>query len=93
MPLQHVIPSRLYLVQRALRPSAKGIGFAVGVALGLGGCARPPELAPGAIAGAKAAPWQAQLTLSPPLVDRRLSDGEGEFVMAAAIAAHEKRRP
>jgi hypothetical protein len=83
-------------MQRALRPSAKGVGFAVGFGLGfagaLGGCGRPPELAPSAIAGAKLAPWQAQLTL-PPTVDRRLSDGEGEFVMAAAIAAQEMRRP
>jgi hypothetical protein len=69
------------------------VGFALGFVGGLGGCARPPELAPGAIAGAKLAPWQAQLTLAPPMVDRRLSEGEGEFVMAAAIAAHEKRRP
>jgi hypothetical protein len=49
---------------------------------------------PGAIAGAKAqSPWQAHLNLPPPDVSRRLSDGEGEFVVAGAIAAHEMRRP
>jgi hypothetical protein len=93
MPLQYALPSRLGFLGRALRPSALAVGLACGLALGLGGCSRPDELAPGAVAGAKSAPWQAQLTLAPPAADRTLSDGEGEFVMAAAIAAHEKRRP
>jgi hypothetical protein len=90
MLLHNALPSRLRLAIRALRPAAA----AVGCALGLTACARPSELAPGAIAGAHApAPWQAHLTLPAPALDRNLSDGEGEIVMAAAIAAHEMRRP
>ncbi|MBO0764331.1 MAG: hypothetical protein J2P50_07065 [Hyphomicrobiaceae bacterium] len=87
--------TRLRLIEDALGPSAMAvrltIGSALGFALGLSGCAKPLELAPG-VAGAKIAPWQAQLTLSP-AAERPLSDGEGEFVVAAAIAAQEKRRP
>jgi hypothetical protein len=88
MHLQRALPSQLRLVKRALRPSAMAVGFA----LGLGACAGPSELTPGAISGARLAPWQAQLTLTL-AADRRLSDGEGEVVVAAAIAAHEMRRP
>jgi hypothetical protein len=70
------------------------LGLAVAMAMSLAGCAQPSELAPGAIAGARApSPWQAQLNLPPPDYSRRLSDGEGEFVVAGAIAAHEMRRP
>jgi hypothetical protein len=38
------------------------------------------------------APWQTQAAPSAEAV-RPLSDGEGELVVASAIAAHEMRRP
>jgi type IV pilus biogenesis protein CpaD/CtpE len=66
----------------------------VAMALGLNACASPPELAPGAIAisGERSAPWQAQVSARSDAA-RRLSEGEGEIVVANAVAAHEKRRP
>jgi hypothetical protein len=81
--------------KRTLRPLALALGLAPALAVGLAGCAQPGELlAPGAIAGVRApSPWQVQLNLPPPDYSRRLSDGEGEFVVAGAIAAHEMRRP
>ena len=68
------------------------------MALGLAACAKPSELAPAANAGlGKApatAPWQAQLAVATaPDASRLLTDGEGEVLVASAIAAHERRRP
>ena len=66
----------------------------VAMALGLTACASPPELTPGALAvsGKRPAPWEAQVAARSDAV-RRLSEGEGEIVVANAVAAHEKRRP
>ena len=59
----------------------------------LTGCANPDELRPGALASeAKAPPWQAAVAAAAD-ASRRLTDGEGETVVANAVAAHEKRRP
>jgi hypothetical protein len=63
------------------------------MAMGLHGCANPDDLKPGALpAAGRAAPWQAAVAASAD-ASRRLSDGEGETVVANAVAAHEKRRP
>ena len=84
----------LYIPNRAPWRESLALGLVASVALGLAGCAQPSLPPLGANAGAKPpSPWQAQLNLPPPDVSRRLSDGEGEFVVAGAIAAHERRRP
>jgi hypothetical protein len=64
------------------------------MALGLAACTNPSELTPGAlaIAGKRSTPWEAQVSARSDEV-RRLSEGEGEIVVANAVAAHEKRRP
>jgi hypothetical protein len=64
------------------------------MALGLAGCTDPRELAPGALgtSGKRVAAWEAQVSARSDAA-RRLSDGEGENVVANAVAAHEKRRP
>jgi hypothetical protein len=64
------------------------------MALGLAACSNPRELAPGALAGSggRPAPWKAQVSARSDEV-RRLSEGEGEIVVANAVAAHERRRP
>jgi hypothetical protein len=64
------------------------------VAALVGGCANPNELLiTGSTGGANAAAtWQTQAAPSAEAV-RPLSDGEGERVIASAIAAHEMRRP
>ncbi|HWE16996.1 MAG TPA: hypothetical protein VG758_07425 [Hyphomicrobiaceae bacterium] len=87
MSLQHLYPPRL---RRPL--------WHLAMALGLAACARPSELAPAAGAGTSralaAAPWQAQLAVATaPDASRLLTDGEGEVLVASAIAAHERRRP
>jgi hypothetical protein len=83
---QHPLSSRLRRFTSALWPMA--------MALGLTACADPRELIPGAIAtaGKPPAPWQAQVSARSD-ASRRLSEGEGETVVATAIAAHEMRRP
>jgi hypothetical protein len=48
------------------------------------GCSKPDELTPASIAATAERPAEAS---------RPLSDREGEFVVAGAIAAHEMRRP
>jgi hypothetical protein len=59
----------------------------------LPGCANPDDLRPGSLAAqGKMTPWQAAVAASAD-ASRRLSDGEGETVVANAVAAHEKRRP
>jgi len=69
-------------------------GWPVAMALGLGACANPRELAPGALpaSGKRVAAWEAEVSARSDAA-RRLSDGEGETVVANAVAAHEKRRP
>jgi hypothetical protein len=86
MPLRRPGLKQLYLFPQALWP--------VAMALGLAACTDPRELAPGAIAdsGGRAVPWEAQVSARSDEV-RRLSEGEGEIVVANAVAAHEKRRP
>ena len=62
-------------------------------ALALAGCAKPEELTPGSLAqGKPPAPWQAAVAAAAE-ASRRLTEGEGEMVVANAVAAHEKRRP
>ncbi len=77
---------RLRLLANALWPAA--------MALGLTACANPRELMPGALAisGKRPAPWEAEVSARSD-ASRRLSEGEGEVVVANAVAAHEKRRP
>jgi hypothetical protein len=59
----------------------------------LSGCANPDDLRPGSIAAhGQTPPWQAAVAAAAD-ASRRLSDGEGETVVATAVAAHEKRRP
>jgi hypothetical protein len=87
MPLQQPLSSQL---RRALWPLA--------MALGLTACARSSDLAAVANAGPgkapASAPWQAQLAVATaPEASRLLTDGEGEVLVATAIAAHERRRP
>jgi hypothetical protein len=70
------------------------VAMSHGLALGLAACSKPSDLVPGAVAGGHpSAPWQPQLSVVPGDAARHLSDGEGELVMASAIAAHERRRP
>jgi hypothetical protein len=59
-----------------------------------GGCANPKDLLITGSTGAPTAvaPWQTQAAPSAEAV-RPLSEGEGERVVASAIAAHEMRRP
>lgn len=58
-----------------------------------GGCANPKELVTGATGAPLAvAPWKTRAEPSVVAV-RPLSEGEGEVVVASAIAAHEMRRP
>jgi hypothetical protein len=71
----------------------------VAMALGLTACVSPPELTPGsltpgaiALSGKRPAPWEARVAARSD-AERRLSEGEGEIVVANAVAAHEKRRP
>jgi hypothetical protein len=90
MPLQqHPHPQPLRSVKLLLWP--------VALALMLAACAAPDELTPGALAAQgkpRSAPWQAQLSIPAPAdASRRLTEGEGEIVVASAIAAHEMRRP
>ena len=79
-------PRLMRLLAHALWPAA--------IALGLAACANPRELTPGALAvsGKRPAPWEAEVAPRSD-AERRLSDGEGEIVVANAVAAHEKRRP
>jgi hypothetical protein len=98
MPLQHPILSR----RRRLELMLWSLALA---AAGLAACTNPRELAgeltPGSIPGAitvpgkpSGAPWQPQLSvMTAPDGSRRLTAGEGEFVVSNAIAAHEMRRP
>jgi hypothetical protein len=78
--------ARPHLLARAFWP--------VAIALGLTACARSPELTPGSIAipRERSAPWEAQVSTRSD-AERRLSEGEGEIVVANAVAAHEQRRP
>ena len=63
------------------------------MAAALAGCTSPDDLRPGSLAAqGKAPPWQAAVA-SAANASRRLSDGEGETVVANAVAAHERRRP
>jgi hypothetical protein len=64
------------------------------LARALAACANPRELTPGAlaVAGKRAAPWEAEVSPRSD-AERPLSEGEGEIVVANAVAAHEKRRP
>jgi hypothetical protein len=64
------------------------------VALALAACADPRELTPGALAisGKRTASWEAEVSARSDAA-RRLSEGEGEIVVANAVAAHERRRP
>ena len=56
-------------------------------------CANPRELMTGSTGrSAASAGWQAQAAPSIEAM-RALSEGEGELVIASAIAAHEMRRP
>jgi len=79
-------PRLTRLLVHALWPAA--------TALGLAACSNPSELTPGAlaVAGKRTATWEAEVS---PRFDaaRLLSDGEGEVVVANAVAAHERRRP
>jgi hypothetical protein len=86
MLLQHPGPKRLRLLAQA--------AWSVVMALGLPACTDPRELTPGALAisDKHPAPWEAQVSARSDAA-RRLSDGEGEIVVANAVAAHEKRRP
>jgi hypothetical protein len=62
-------------------------------AAGLAGCANPRELMTGSTGiSMPVAAWQTQAAPSIEAV-RPLTDGEGEMVVASAIAAHEMRRP
>ena len=73
----------------------KHVVWPVALAVGVIGCSKPEELVSGSIGDPrKPAPvaWQPQLSV-PIDGSRRLTDGEGEFVVANAIAAHEMRRP
>jgi hypothetical protein len=59
----------------------------------MAGCASPRELMTGSTGRAvPVASWQAQAAPTVEAV-RPLSEGEGELVVASAIAAHEMRRP
>jgi hypothetical protein len=83
-----LLSPHLRLVRRALLPCALAVA---------GGCAKPGEILTGATSaipgrpGAVAA-WQTRAAVSVEAV-RPLSEGEGELVVASAIAAHEMRRP
>jgi hypothetical protein len=70
------------------------MAMVLAMTLGLTACTNPRELTPGvlAISGERPAPWEAQISARSDEV-RRLSEGEGEIVVANAVAAHEKRRP
>jgi hypothetical protein len=79
----------------SLRPNPRALLACtlVAAAAVAGGCANPRELVTGAIGRPPAvASWQ---TLAAPTAEaaRPLSEGEGELVVASAIAAHEMRRP
>jgi hypothetical protein len=87
MPL-HSHVSRLRRVKRALLPTT--------LAIGLAACARPsqPGLAALSASGDRPdATAQAPPALRPANAFRPLSESEGELVAAAAVAAHEMRRP
>ena len=86
MSLQRSRLKRLRLLAHALWPAA--------MALGLAACADTRELTPGALAvtGKRPAPWEAEVSPRSDAV-RPLSEGEGEVVVANAVAAHERRRP
>jgi hypothetical protein len=78
----HLLPAQVRCVwRRRLWPLA--------IILAIAGCSKPEELTPASIASANGPPAEA----GQPQASRHLSDGEGEFVMAGAIAAHEMRRP
>jgi hypothetical protein len=63
------------------------------MAAALSGCANPDDLQPGSLAArGRTPPWQAAVAAAAD-ASRRLSDGEGETVVANAVAAHEQRRP
>jgi hypothetical protein len=62
-------------------------------ALALVACSKPGEIASASITAPGGPPAAARLSWPPPDVTRRLSDGEGEIVVAGAIAAHEMRHP
>jgi hypothetical protein len=84
-------PPHLRFVRRALLPWALVAAGALA-----GGCAKPDELLTGStglpVRAATVAPWQTRAAASVEAV-RSLSEGEGEVVVATAIAAHEMRRP
>ena len=77
---------RLRFLAYALWPTA--------MALGLAGCANPRVLTPGSLAapGKQPTKWETEVAARTE-ASRGLSDGEGEMVVANAVAAHEKRRP
>jgi hypothetical protein len=80
-------PPSLHLIRRALLPCT------LAAAALAAGCANPRELMTGAIGRPPAvAPWQTRAAPSAEAV-RPLSEGEGELVVATAIAEHEMRRP
>jgi hypothetical protein len=87
-----LFPPHLRFVRRALLPCALAVAAA-----SMCGCTKPEELLTGstsAIPGqaTAVAPWQTRAAPTTEAV-RRLSEGEGEVVVATAIAAHEMRRP
>jgi hypothetical protein len=86
MSLQRPRHKRMRLLAQAVWP--------VALALGLSACANPPQLTPGALvaSGKRATPWEAEVAARSDAA-RRLSEGEGEVVVANAVAAHERRRP
>jgi hypothetical protein len=78
----------LRLVRRALPPCALAAAAAL-----TAGCANPRELMTGSTGRSMpVAAWQTQAAPTTEAV-RPLSEGEGELVIASAIAAHEMRRP
>jgi hypothetical protein len=92
LPMYRAFPPVIRSARCALLACALAL-----VAAAAGGCAKPEELLTGTTSAgpgrvAAVAPWQTRAAASAEAV-RPLSDGEGEVVVATAIAAHEMRRP
>jgi hypothetical protein len=86
--MYRLLPPHLRLARRPLLACTLAAAAALA-----GGCANPRELLTGSTGRPlTVAPWKTQAAAATEAV-RPLSEGEGELVVASAIAAHEMRKP